>query len=287
MKNSLFHSIRNQFHLDLIGSDVLTVDESGVPSNADKDNMDSKAISKVLLSQLGVPNLRKKVAAQTLGSQFEKGCEVFVKETFSRLGHLRPGIWTVSRPSGRSREGITMTEQYRHLETLSRACEAQPELAAILGQDYIIKPDIVIIRMPEEDDVINCSEKLVDKRTSSLASIRKANGGGPIFHASISCKFTMRSDRAQNSRSEALNLIRNRKGRTPHIVVVTAEPLPSRLASLALGTGDLDCVYHIALPELEKAVNEKGSADSRECLQIMIEGKRLRDISDLPLDLAI
>lgn len=97
----------------------------------------------------------------------------------------------------------------------------------------------------------------------------------------------MRSDRAQNSRSEALNLIRNRKGRTPHIVVVTAEPLPSRLASLALGTGDLDFVYHIALPELRSAVKKFGSPDSRECLDIMINGKRLRDISDLPLDLAV
>jgi len=287
MKDSLFNVLRKRFHAELIRNDVLTVDESGVPSNADKDNLDSKAISKLLLTQLGVPNLRKKVAAQTLGSQFEKGCEVFVKDSFERLGHLRPGNWTISRPSGRAREGIAMTEQYRHLETLSKACEERPELAAILGQDYIIKPDIVIIRAPEEDEVINFCENLVDKKISNLASIRKANGGDPIFHASISCKFTMRSDRAQNSRSEALNLIRNRKGRTPHIVVVTAEPLPSRLASLALGTGDLDCVYHIALPELEKAVNEKGSADSRECLQIMIDGKRLRDISDLPLDLAI
>lgn len=287
MKDSLFNVLRKQFHSELISNNVLTVDDSGVASNADKDNLDSKAISQLLLSQLGVPNLRKKVAAQTLGSQFEKECEVFVKDSFEKLGHLRPGNWTISRPSGKSRQGITMTEQYRHLETLSKACEAQPELAAILGQDYIIKPDIVIIRAPEEDEVINSCEKLVDEKISNLASIRKANGGDPIFHASISCKFTMRSDRAQNSRSEALNLIRNRKGRTPHIVVVTAEPLPSRLASLALGTGDLDCVYHIALPELQKAVNEKGSADSKECLQIMIDGKRLRDISDLPLDLAI
>ena len=47
------------------------------------------------------------------------------------------------------------------------------------------------------------------------------NGGKPILHASVSAKYTMRSDRAQNSRTEALNLIRNRKGHLPHIVVVT------------------------------------------------------------------
>ena len=97
----------------------------------------------------------------------------------------------------------------------------------------------------------------------------------------------MRSDRAQNARSEALNLIRNRKGRLPHVVVVTGEPTPSRLSSLALGTGDVDCVYHFALPELVAAVRDLDQSESIELLQIMIEGNRLRDISDLPLDLAV
>jgi len=97
----------------------------------------------------------------------------------------------------------------------------------------------------------------------------------------------MRSDRAQNIRTEALNLIRNRKGNTPHIVAVTAEPLPTRIASLALGTGDLDCVYHFALPELREAVEEVGGEDQLEMLIGMIDGRRLRDISDLPFDLAV
>jgi hypothetical protein len=97
----------------------------------------------------------------------------------------------------------------------------------------------------------------------------------------------MRSDRAQNSRSEALNLIRNRKGHLPHIVVVTGEPTPSRISSLALGTGDIDCVYHFALPELVAEVEQAGESSGIELLQMMIDGKRLRDIADLPLDLAI
>ena len=108
-----------------------------------------------------------------------------------------------------------------------------------------------------------------------------------MLHASISAKWTIRSDRAQNSRTEALNLIRNRKGHLPHIVVVTGEPLPSRLASLALGTGDIDCVYHFALYELIEAVKSVGDESSNEMLNILINGKRLKDISDLPLDLAV
>ena len=74
---------------------------------------------------------------------------------------------------------------------------------------------------------------------------------------------------------------------TPHIVVVTAEPLPTRLATLALGTGDLDCIYHFALAELRAAVSEIHNADQLEMLNLLIEGRRLRDISDLPFDLAI
>lgn len=79
--------------------------------------------------------------------------------------------------------------------------------------------------------------------------------------------------------------MRNRKGRLPHIVVVTAEPMPNRIASIALGTGDIDCVYHFALPELLEAVSE--FEDARELLAMMVDGKRVRDIADLVLDLAI
>lgn len=65
---------------------------------------------------------------------------------------------------------------------------------------------------------------------------------------------------------------------------MTAEPLPSRLASIALGTGDLDCIYHFALPELIAACAAEEDVDE---LQMLVDGKRLRDISDLPLDLAV
>ena len=98
----------------------------------------------------------------------------------------------------------------------------------------------------------------------------------------------MRSDRAQNTRTEALNVIRNRKGGTPRIVVVTMEPLPSRLASIAMGTGDIDCCYHGALDELlESALAFDSSGSEADILTNLIDGNRLRDISDLPLDLVI
>jgi len=71
------------------------------------------------------------------------------------------------------------------------------------------------------------------------------------------------------------------------VIVVTAEPLPSRIASIALGTGDIDCVYHFALPELTSSLRELDYRDAKEMLEIMVSGRRLKDISDLPLDLAV
>lgn len=68
---------------------------------------------------------------------------------------------------------------------------------------------------------------------------------------------------------------------------VTAEPTPSWLASIALGTGDINCVYHFALYELCETLKKLHYSDALDMLQIMIKGKRLKDISDLPLDLAI
>ena len=69
-------------------------------------------------------------------------------------------------------------------------------------------------------------------------------------------------------------------------MAVTAEPLPTRISSLALGTGDLDCVYHIALPELQESILDIENEDQGDMLTTLVNGGRLRDISDLPFDLA-
>ncbi len=279
----LLAEARRTFHLALLSS-VLT-EKEGVPSNADKSNGPSVAIAKAVMSMLGAGRESAKAAGQTSGNVFEFQCKEFLGATFSRLGHLRPGKWEILHGEGKSM-AIEGYEQFAHLGDLERLADIHPELRAFLGNDYTIKPDILVVRHPEADEAINQFGDVVDGGTALRASLRKSNKGLPILHASISCKWTMRSDRAQNARTEALNLIRNRKGRLPHIVVVTAEPAPSRLASIALGTGDIDCVYHFALHELISAVADTASAESNDLLHTMVEGKRLRDISDLPIDLA-
>lgn len=276
---------RKAFHSNLL-TQVVRVDSTGIPNNADRDSQLSSAIAKAVLKGIGTAQ-QGKFSGQALGSKFERVCEEFLNTAFPALEHLRPGPWKIDRtgPQRGQAKGIAKFDQYEHLVALSAAADKDGSLAAALGVDYIIKPDVMVYRDPFDDSEINATVLVVDSSVAHHTSMRKANQATPVLHASISCKWTIRSDRSQNSRAEALNLIRNRKGRVPHAVVVTAEPLPSRIASVALGTGDLDCVYHFALPELEVAVEELGNDDSRGLLTTMIEGKRLRDIADLPFDL--
>ncbi|NLF99000.1 MAG: restriction endonuclease [Lentisphaerae bacterium] len=281
-----FLEARRAFHAALL-KDLLTINKKGVVSNADGCNAVSIAIAAGIADLLKAETVGDRMAGQTSGNKFEGICADFVRQTFLKVGHLRPGRWDVHQVTGRNRLEIARYEQYSHLIALDRAAKADAELAAALGSDYTITPDIVVTRDVEDDESINSCEELVDDSVTMLASLRKRPGGLPLLHASISCKWTIRSDRAQNARSEALNLVRNRKGRLPHIMVVTAEPTPSRLASIALGTGDIDCVYHFALYELQKTVSKLGMNDAADLLRVMVDGNRLKDISDLPLDLAV
>ena len=284
--NSRFAEERKTFHAALL-RETLTINCNGIASNADGSNRASVKIATAIAELLKAETRGERMAGQTSGNQFEGICADFVKGTFPLLSHLRPGKWDVRQVSGRNRLEIARYEQYAHLVALDKAARNDPELAAALGSDYTITPDIIVSREAEADASINDGATLVDDSVALAASLRKANGGKHLLHASISCKWTIRSDRAQNARSEALNLIRNRKGPLPHIMVVTAEPTPSRLASIALGTGDIDCVYHFALYELQASLKMLGMDDAADLLAVMVNGRRLRDISDLPLDLAI
>jgi len=260
--------------------------DSEYPNFADKGSKASRAIALAMVKRLDCLSDYKRISGQTAGDLFEIITKDFLEASFTLLHHLRPGRWYYS-----TQTPIAEFDQYTHLANLERVVKQDNELAAALGGDYIITPDIVIGRYPVPDEQVNQDSPIVRTQdvVASLTPLREANleRPRPILHASISCKWTLRSDRGQNARAEALNLIRNRKGNQPHIVAVTAEPLPTRVASLALGTGDLDCVYHLALYELQSAIEEIANEDQMDMLNTLVQGRRLRDISDLPFDLAI
>ena len=283
---ALLAQARRKYHSGLLANGVLTIDAKGVPSNADRSSNLSIAIAQGIARRL-MANEQEKALGQTAGAKFEQLNMEFIEATFPHLQNLRPGKWNIAKLGNRNSIKTSSFAQYEHLDYLSQLTKEDAKLAASMGNDYMVAPDVVVYRETEPDEVINEQQIIVDDTVSGLSDIRKTHCNLPILHASISAKWTMRSDRAQNSRTEALGLIRNRKGHLPHIVVVTGEPMPARIASLALGTGDIDCVYHFALSELVESVNEVGAEDSIEMLNILISGKRLKDISDLPLDLAV
>lgn len=276
----LLNSARHAFHAALLAG-PLTIDDHGIPAIADKGNGKSIALAKFLVELVGTAEVKAKVAGQRSGGKFEDAVVDFLKDSFPQLSHIRPGKWGIEKGGG----AVSRFEQLNHLAEIASLLKEHPKVKASIAVDYLIAPDIVISRLPERDQTLNKRGPLVAGSIPAHSPLRAKNNKLPILHATISCKWTIRSDRVQNTRTEAQNLIRNRKGRVPHIVAVTAEPLPSRISAIALGTADLDCVYHFALPELIKAHKKLGYDD--DMLDIMVKGKRLRDISDLPLDLAV
>lgn len=286
---SEIQKLRLQYHARIC-NEVIRIRQNSqkgnYPNFADGDSRPSKELAWGIFQQISGTENFEPLQPQTVGSKFERITQDFIGKVFDRLSHIRPGNWQYETGSK-----ISNFAQYEHLDEITQVLDENPLLKPTFGGNYIVKPDIVVSRRPLSDDEINESDILLleNSPTAQYTYLRGENFSKPksILHAVISCKWTIRTDRAQNTRTEVLNLIRNRKGHLPHVVAVTAEPWPARIAALALGTGDLDCVYHFALPELVKAAADLKNEDSNEMLSMMVEGRRLRDISDLPFDIAV
>lgn len=285
---SAIAAARDELHRTLIEGHALAL-RQGVVTTADRASTASKRISQLLgaslCARLGLPPLEEQPAVDA-GSVFEARVAAFLDATLTAIpSGTKP--WFVE--GGGS---IGRFAQYAHLHEIDRLSEQYPELRIYLGGDYLVHPDICVSRRPVLDEALGEGVISAEENLARATFLRAANNSLPIIHASVSCKWTLRSDRAQNARTEALNLLRNRKGRAPSVVLVTAEPMPTRLASLAYGTGDVDRIYHFALYELEKAVKQSalespGYTAQTIALKRMIDGLRLADISDLPFDLLV
>jgi hypothetical protein len=190
----------------------------------------------------------------------EKGIAADIKENLCRLDPDRS--WIVVRTGT-----VANYAQFSHLSELQKLVDQNPTLRASLASDYQVKTDVYV-------GVHNAT----DTREP------------PFLHAAISSKWTIRSDRVQNVRHEFSTLVRNRRGRCPHLVLVTAEPQPTRLISITRGTGEVDVVYHVLFEELHLAVTEVCAAEprlheQRTAWQEMIDQRRLRPYSQLAGDL--
>jgi len=232
-----------------------------VPNVADVDNLESLTLSAAMLKALGIPNpnLDPSVVPAALPSNAGASLENWVRDL---LAHNLPVLgpsreWDVQRG-----QLITRFAQYQHLTALDALIESDPNLRVSVGNDYLIKPDVTVGLMGD-------------------ASLH----GLPFLHAAVSCKWSIRSDRVQNVRHEFNQMIRHRRGRQPHLVTVTAEPLPTRLASIARGTGEVDASYHIAFDELEAAVAASSNVGQQQAWAEVVGQGRLKSFNDLAFDL--
>jgi hypothetical protein len=216
-----------------------------VPNCADVDSAESLRLAAGMLDALGVRrNVRSQVPTNP-GGPLEQGVRM---DLLVALPQLDPRRQWVVQAGGL----ITDFAQYAHLNDVDALVRANPELRVAIGRDYVIKPDVTV--------------GLVDLDVL---------GTSPFLHAVVSCKWTIRSDRVQNIRHEYGQMIRHRRGRQPHLIAVTAEPLPSRLASIARGTGEVDAVYHIAYDALADAVSESANDEQRDAWEECVGQRRL------------
>ncbi|MEV8212519.1 NgoMIV family type II restriction endonuclease [Leifsonia sp. NPDC077715] len=196
------------------------------PNAADSSSKMSKAIAAATLDELGVPSDRESgVADPATGRPLELAVAGALKSELAQAAPDRPFV-VLEKPGL-----VTDFEQYSHLKRVNNAAKKSAELRVTLGTDYLIKPDVVV----------------------ALPGV--GAGALPFLHAVVSCKWTIRSDRVQNIRHEYNQLIRHRRERLPHLMTVTAEPLPTRLVSIARGTGEVDATYHIAFDAMRAAIS--------------------------------
>ncbi|MFJ6832099.1 NgoMIV family type II restriction endonuclease [Streptomyces sp. NPDC091209] len=225
-----------------------------VPNTADSDSNTSKLLAGHILEALGVePDAVLPGTPESLGPALEHAVCDHLR---TALPHLAPErSWHVDH-----KKTVAYFAQYKHLDRVAEAVRKNATLRVDLGRDYLIKPDVTV----------------------GVTSPRAEAAPCPHLHAAVSCKWTIRSDRVQNVRHEFLQMIRHRRGRLPHLVVVTAEPMPSRIASIARGTGEADAIYHVALDALKVAVAAVGSSQQKDDLAEIIEQGRLLPYGKLP-----
>lgn len=243
--------------------------EAIAPNLADVGSKTSMHLAGYVYETLGVPKSRIRTdslddesAPAASGTTLERAIENDLKTELVARDPDR--TWLVSRTGT-----VADYAQFTHLNDLQALLEQNPILRSTFAGDYQVKTDVYVgVENSAHQDVC------------------------PFLHAAISSKWTIRSDRVQNVRHEFATMVRNRRGRSPHLVLVTAEPLPTRLLSIARGTGEIDAVYHLLYDELDMAISvlcgDAGLyAEQRAAWQEMAKQKRLKPYSNLVDDLIL
>jgi hypothetical protein len=222
----------------------------------------------------------------------------------SDLGHRRPDL-----KIGRDRPAFDFA-QYKHLGALAElrkrrverlgqqldgiaeSLKAEHEAGHIEASAYARIGGRIArlsgIANQADDQLQTLVEQL---GTESLLKIdvtvaRSTIGKDPTLAVGLSGKWSLRTDRAQDCVSQGGKLVSLRRGHMPHFALITLEPRPAMLALVADGGGSVDCVYHLALPQLIDALKAMATTKSERwspmaTLDRLLRQGRLRDYDEL------
>src|SRR5690348_15101442 len=172
----------------------------GAVSVADVDNASSIRIAWEWASRLPGPFAGSQ-PPQDSGKLFQFAVRDFLQAGFQFGADLRPGEW-----QWKTEYPASHFDQYAHLNDIRSALELNKELRTIFSEQYLVVPDIVVCRAPVPAETVGRNPGVQVANLSPLLDDAQLTKSHPLLHASVSCKITLRSDRAQNTRTEALNL---------------------------------------------------------------------------------
>lgn len=174
----------------------------------------------------------------------------------------------------------TMSELNELAERLPPSAQARKLRAALArkavgyaNQDAITKR--MLVEMPEEAIL------RVDLTVGAPIAL-----ADPHLYVGVSAKWSLRTDRAQDCISQGARLAAQRRGPMPHFAVLTIEPRPAMLRILADGSGAIDCVYHLDLPALTRAIETVASTkpanwSPKRTFDRLLQQGRIRDYDEL------
>lgn len=264
--------------------------KSGNPNTSDNNDDLSIRLGCALFAELGV--LPGTPEPKDPGSLLET-------KVAADLRRARPDLF-VSNPGS-----APDFDQYAHLgvfKTFKRAMSKTPADATAIVDALLALPSSrargnalqmarrLASRLDEQRDAVTALVR--DSPEESLLKIDLAVSSPSAsqrnrLEIALSAKWSLRTDRAQDCVSQGSKLVAQRRGRMPHFAVITMEPRPSMLKILADGSGAVDCVYHLDLPALERAIRTEASRARVEAwnplvtFDRLLAQRRIRDYDEL------
>ncbi len=271
--------------------DLLGRRSSGHPNTSDKNDDQSRVLGHHLLEVLDVP--------PATGGPADPGSEL-ERRILEHLRKLRPDL-----NIERSRPAADFA-QYAHLKVFRDFHKKAKPLVPVFEPIQSLVGEVTDGRLRGRlKRAVTVAERQAERRDAALVELRQQMPEESLLKVDItvsgqcsetsarldvafSCKWTLRTDRAQDCLSQGAKLVSLRRGPMPHYAVITMEPRPAMLRILGDGSGALDCVYHLHLPGLLEAVDRAAKAAGEgpgwspaRTLRRLVDQGRLRDYDDL------